>query len=110
MDSTLHKLMQVIEDRKANPQQRSYTNKLLTGSAAKLAGKIAEESVELIEAATEPGAEGRQHAASEAADLVYHTLVMLARCDVKLADVEKELGSRFGVSGIDEKESRKQQP
>ncbi len=108
MDSTLHQLMQVIEDRKANPQERSYTNKLLSGSAAKLAGKIAEETVELIQAAEEPGDEGRQHAVSEAADLMYHTLVMLARCEVNLADVEEVLGSRFGVSGIDEKESRKQ--
>jgi len=106
MPSVVHNLMQTIEDRKANPQERSYTVKLLTGGAAKIAGKIAEETVELIEAADEAGEEGRRHAVMEAADLVYHTLVMLAHCDVKLADVEAELSSRFGVSGIDEKESR----
>ena len=42
----------------------------------------------------------------ETADLIYHALVMLTSCGVRLADVEAELGRRFGTSGLDEKAAR----
>ncbi len=60
----------------------------------------------MIEAAGESGPAGQEHLVREAADLVYHLLVMLALRDVPLADVEAELARRFGISGLDEKESR----
>ena len=44
---------------------------------------------------------------AEAADLIYHTLVLLACRDVTLDQVEAELGRRFGVSGLEEKAARK---
>ena len=102
----LARLMAVIEDRKANPPERSYTSKLLAGGVAKIGSKISEEAGEVVEAAAEPGDAGRRHLTHEAADLIYHLFVMLAHRDVALADVEQELARRFGISGIDEKESR----
>ena len=102
----LHKLMAVIEDRKANPPQRSYTATLLSGGVDRIGAKIREEAEEVVEAAGEPGDEGRRHLIHEAADLLFHLLVMLALKDARLEDVEAELERRLGVSGLDEKESR----
>jgi phosphoribosyl-ATP pyrophosphohydrolase len=103
----LARLMAVIEDRKRNPPERSYTTSLLTGSVEKIGAKITEEAAEVVEAAAEPGEQGRDHLVYEAGDLLYHLLVMLAHRDVGLEQVEAELARRFGVSGIEEKESRK---
>jgi phosphoribosyl-ATP pyrophosphohydrolase len=100
--------MAVIEDRKANPSEKSYTNRLLAGGVIKIGEKISEEAAEVVEAASEPGAEGQQHLVREAADLVYHLLVMLAHRDTTLAQVEAELARRFGISGLDEKAARTQ--
>ena len=105
--SVLQQLMQVIQDRKSNPPAKSYTTKLLEGGVDAVGAKVREEAEEVIEAAAEPGSEGQQHLVREVADLFYHTLVMLAVRDTTLDEVEAELGRRFGVSGIDEKESRK---
>ncbi|MCR9116017.1 MAG: phosphoribosyl-ATP diphosphatase [bacterium] len=102
----LPKLMAVIEGRKRNPAERSYTQKLLAGGVAKIAEKITEEAAEVNEAAAEAGEEGRDHLVCEAADLLFHLMVMLSARDTTLQAVETELGRRFGVSGIDEKESR----
>src|SRR5262245_30355001 len=98
--------MAVIEDRKANPPAKSYTTTLLAGGVPKIGDKIREEAEEVIEAASEPGEEGRMHLIREAADLIYHLFVMLGHRDVKLSEVEGELVRRFGMSGIDEKASR----
>ena len=105
-DSVLSRLMQVIEDRKANPPERSYTTSLFRGGVKKIGGKILEEAREVVEAAGEPGDDGRRHLVAEAADVIYHLLVMLAHRDARLSDVEAELGRRFGISGLDEKASR----
>ena len=104
--SVLARLMTVIEDRKLNPPERSYTTSLFQGGVDKIGAKITEEAAEVVEAAGESGDEGRKHLTHEAADLVYHLLVMLAHREVTLAEVERELARRFGISGFDEKESR----
>src|SRR5437764_739739 len=104
--SVLARLMAVIEDRKANPPAKSYTTRLLAGGVPKIGEKISEEAAEVIEAAAEPGEEGRQHLIREAGDLLYHLFVMLAHRDVRLEEVESELARREGISGITEKESR----
>lgn len=88
---------------------KSYTSKLLSGELEVLCGKVIEEASELIEAADEPGDEGRQHFVYEAGDLVYHLLVLLRRRGVDLAEVEAELARRFGVSGLDEKANRQRE-
>lgn len=103
----LAQLMAVIEDRKANPPAKSYTTALFGGGVTKIGEKIREEAEEVVEAAGEPGEEGRNHLIREAADLIYHLFVMLGHRDVKLAEVEAELAKRFGISGLDEKASRK---
>ncbi|MEX0714182.1 MAG: phosphoribosyl-ATP diphosphatase [Pirellulales bacterium] len=102
----MERLMAAILDRKAHPSDRSYTNRLLEGGVDKIGEKIVEEAAEVVEAAAEPGSEGRAHLVREAADLVYHLLVMLAARDAELADVASELARRVGISGLDEKASR----
>ncbi len=102
----LTQLMSVIEDRKRNPPERSYTTRLFAGGVSKIGDKLREETDELIEAADEPEDQRSGHVVHEAADLLYHLLVMLAHCDVPLSDVEDVLAQRFGISGLDEKASR----
>jgi len=98
--------MAVIDQRRANPSAKSYTSQLLAGGVSKIGGKITEEAAEVVEAAAEPGDEGRAHLVREAADLVYHLLVLLASRQATLAEVEAELARRFGISGIEEKAKR----
>ncbi|HEX5446799.1 MAG TPA: phosphoribosyl-ATP diphosphatase [Pirellulales bacterium] len=102
------RLMAVVEDRKAHPSEKSYTQRLLSGGVAKIGEKVTEEAAEVVEAAAEPGEQGRQHLVREAADLVYHLFVMLAHRDVPLAEVEAELARRFGIGGLAEKAARPQ--
>ena len=113
--------MQVIHDRRDNPPAKSYTTSLFNGGVPMIGGKVMEEAGELVESAGEYCADRddtvdgnsasndkkKQNVIHEAADLVYHTLVMISHCGLDFADVEQELASRFGVSGIDEKNSRK---
>jgi phosphoribosyl-ATP pyrophosphohydrolase len=105
--SVLAQLMDTIEDRKLHPSEKSYTSKLLSGGVPAIGAKITEEAAEVVEAAGESGDEGRQHVVREAADLMYHLLVLLSHRDTGLADVETELARRFGMSGLEEKASRK---
>jgi phosphoribosyl-ATP pyrophosphohydrolase len=72
----------------------------------KIGRKIEEEAREVIEAASEPGEQGRRHLIYESSDLLYHLLVMLAFNGVKLDEVEAEIARRFGQSGLDEKAAR----
>jgi phosphoribosyl-ATP pyrophosphohydrolase len=105
--SVVSDLMAVIAERKSRPPaDRSYVVSLLQAGDPKILGKIAEEAAEVVAAAAEPGDEGRAHLVREAADLVFHALVLLGRHDVSWPAVEAELGRRFGISGVVEKESR----
>ncbi len=96
----------VIADRKANPPDRSYVASLLKGGIARIGPKIVEEAGEVVSAAEEPGDSGRAHLVAEVADLLFHTLVLLGDRDIAWSEIEAELARRFGVGGIDEKESR----
>lgn len=107
--SVLAEVFQVIEDRKAgrgmtNPDEKSYVRSLLDKGIPKINSKIAEEGAELCAALSR---ETDERVASEAADLFFHAMVGLAARDLKLEDVEAVFRRRFGVSGIDEKASRK---
>ncbi len=103
----LDELEQTITARAANPSSTSYTSQLLAGGVEKICAKIVEEAAEVIEAAGEPDAAGREHFIRECGDLVYHLLVLMRLRNCSLADLESELARRFGVSGLEEKASRK---
>ena len=90
---TLRELYEVILDRKANPQEGSYTNYLLDKGTEKIAKKVGEEAVETAIAAAK---EDRQEIIGEIADVIYHILVLMADQDITLEDVQKELVSRRG--------------
>ncbi len=103
--------MTVILERKSRPpSERSYVATLFQGGVAKIGGKIVEEAAEVVEAADEPGEAGKDHMVKEVADLVFHSMVLLAHRDATWTDVEAELARRFGISGIAEKESRPPKP
>lgn len=106
----LTQLMALIEQRRAELPERSYTTALFRGGVEKIGAKITEEAAEVVEAAGEPGAEGAAHLVREAADLMYHLLVLLAHRERSLAQVEAELARRFGISGLDEKAARAPKP
>ena len=72
---TLRELYEVILDRKANPQEGSYTNYLLDKGTEKIAKKVGEEAVETAIAAAK---EDRQEIIGEIADVIYHILVLMA--------------------------------
>jgi phosphoribosyl-ATP pyrophosphohydrolase len=100
----LGELEAVIRSRQERPSDRSYTSQLLSGGPDRAGAKVTEEAGELVQAAR---SEVDSRVVSEAADLIYHTLVLLACRGVSLSSVEEELGRRFGVSGIEEKAARK---
>jgi phosphoribosyl-ATP pyrophosphohydrolase len=102
----LAQLMEIIEDRRKNPPEKSYTTTLFSGGVPKIGEKIIEEAAEVVEAAGEAGDAGREHAIHEAADLIYHLFVMLGYKMIQLEEVESELARRFGLSGLDEKAGR----
>jgi phosphoribosyl-ATP pyrophosphohydrolase len=105
--SIMNELMRVIAERKASPpSERSYVVELMRGGVGKIGAKIVEEAIEVVEAGDEPGEDGCEHLVKEVADLVFHTAVLLGYRDLSWTSVESELGRRFGMSGIAEKEAR----
>ena len=102
-DDTLLRLAATIEARKGADPETSWTAKLLSRGPKKAAQKFGEEA---IEAVIEAARGDRDKLTAEAADVLYHLLVMLAARDVPLADVYAELERREGQSGIAEKAAR----
>lgn len=92
-----------VTARKNASSETSYTAKLLSQGVEKCAKKFGEEAVELALAAV---LRDRSHTIAEAADVLYHLLVVLAAADVSLEDVMSELARRQGTSGLAEKASR----
>ncbi|MEM9426941.1 MAG: phosphoribosyl-ATP diphosphatase [Pseudomonadota bacterium] len=103
MTDVLLRLAATIEARKTADPDTSWTAKLLSKGPDKAAEKFGEEAIEAIIEATKGD---RAALTREAADTLYHLLVMLAACDVTLGDVLDELERREGQSGIAEKASR----
>lgn len=101
--STLAELAATIEARKSADPDSSWTARLLAAGPEKAAEKFGEEAVEAIIEAVKGD---RARLTCEAADVVFHLLVMCAARDVGLADIEAELAKRTGRSGLDEKASR----
>jgi phosphoribosyl-ATP pyrophosphohydrolase len=101
--NTLDRLAETIAARKGADPDTSWTAKLLAKGPEKCAEKFGEEAVEAIIEAVKGD---RDRLTSEAADVLYHLLVMLAARDVTLADVLAELDRRDGTSGLAEKAAR----
>jgi len=102
-DDILKAVYDVIQDRKLNPSDTSYTASLFAKGIDKILKKIGEEATEVVIA----GKGGtREELVYEVADLFFHTLVLLGYRDISPDEVYSELRRRFGVSGIEEKNSR----
>ena len=100
---SLEALIKLIETRALSVVDRSYTRSLLDSGMPRIAKKFGEESVELVIAAV--GGK-KAEIVAEAADVVYHLLVLLQSGGIHLDQVVQELGRRTQQSGLEEKASR----
>jgi phosphoribosyl-ATP pyrophosphohydrolase len=101
---TLHDLEKRVRERAQASAEVSYTRKLVDRGVAHCAKKLGEEAVEAAIAAI---AEDRQRTIAEAADVLYHLMVVLHVRGIALDEVEAELAARTRQSGLDEKAARK---
>jgi phosphoribosyl-ATP pyrophosphohydrolase len=92
----LLRLEQVIEERRTGGKPGSYTASLFAAGPARIAQKVGEEAVELALASVGPD---RERIPSEAADLVFHLLVLLREHGLRLGDVVRELEQRHAHRG-----------
>ena len=100
---SLNDLARLIEQRANAPADKSYTRSLLQAGPAHVARKFGEEAVEAIVAAVSGDSDGLRN---EAADVLYHLLVMLQSRGVALDGVLAELARRTARSGLEEKAAR----
>jgi phosphoribosyl-ATP pyrophosphohydrolase len=107
MVDTLNRLAATIAARRGADADSSYTASLFARGIPKIAQKLGEEAVETVIAALSGDPKA---VTGEAADLLFHLLVLLDASDVPLADVLAELDRREGVSGLDEKAARHPTP
>ena len=101
MTENLINLVNTIRDRKNKDEDKSYTSLLLSGGLSKCIDKMEEEFGELKKALND-----KSNVVHEAADTIYHILVVLEAANIKFEDVLKELKNRKKQSGIHEKNSR----
>lgn len=103
-DAVLARLAETIRQRRHADADSSYTRQLLDAGPKKCAKKFGEEAAETIIAALSEDDEALE---GEAADLIYHLIVLLESRDIAFADVVAKLEKRMGVSGLTEKAGRK---
>jgi phosphoribosyl-ATP pyrophosphohydrolase len=102
-DDIIQAIYEVIQERRANPTENSYTASLMAKGIDKILKKLGEEATELVIA----GKGGvREEIVYESADLFFHTLVLLGFYGIEPGEVYAELRRRFGVSGVEEKAAR----
>ncbi len=99
----LTELYSIIKERKRAEPDKSYVASLYAKGLPKILEKVAEESAELIEAARE---KGNDDVVYEFCDLLFHSMVLLSNEGIEMDEAYTELARRFGISGIEEKESR----
>ena len=109
--SVLENLYAVLQKRKTADADASYAASLYAGGSRKIAGKILEEAQEFIDEAfvldeKPDDAHAQDNIRKEAADLLFHMLVMLSHHNVPVPDIFDILEQRFGTSGHDEKAGR----
>jgi phosphoribosyl-ATP pyrophosphohydrolase len=100
---TLEELAEIIAARASSTAEKSYTKSLLDAGPPRAAKKFGEEAVEAVIAAVQ---QDDTALVAEAADVLYHLLVLLRSRDIALSDVMAELARRTVRSGHDEKASR----
>ncbi len=103
MSFSLDDLAALIKSRRQDDASKSYTRSLFDAGAPRIAKKFGEEAVEAVIAAM---GNDRKELTMEAADVLYHLLVLLEARDIALADVLRELERRTNQSGLAEKASR----
>ncbi len=101
----LNELAKVLDARKSELPETSYVASLYTKGQDKILEKVGEEAIETI-LASKSG--DRDKIIRETADLWFHSMIMLAHHGLSPDDILNELARRFGISGHDEKVSRKQ--
>ncbi len=99
----LFQLVKIIKERRSSTAEKSYTKSLLDAGIGKCSKKFGEEAVEAVIAATSEDDEALK---GEAADVLFHLLVLLESRDIALDDVLQVLDKRMGISGLEEKASR----
>lgn len=99
----LDAVYRVVLERKASQAENSYTATLMRKGLDAVLKKVGEEATELVIAGKGGSPEEIVY---ETADLLFHTLVLLGYHDIPIESVFSELRRRFGVSGIEEKNSR----
>ncbi|WP_109355463.1 phosphoribosyl-ATP diphosphatase [Sphingorhabdus sp. EL138] len=104
MTDILQKLEATIRQRRDADPTSSYVASLHAKGRAKMAEKLGEEAVEAVIAAVQ---DDKTEMTGEAADVLFHLMVLLADMDLSIDDVLAELARREGLSGIAEKASRK---
>ncbi len=102
--AVLDRLYATVMSRRAADPEHSYTARLIKRGPKKIAQKVGEEAVEAV---IEILSGDREKLAAESADLLFHLVVAWADAEVKPSDVYAELAAREGVSGIEEKKSRR---
>ena len=102
-EDILNRLADLLEQRKAADPTSSYVAKLYDKGMDSILKKVGEEATETVIAAK---GGNKEEIIYETADLWFHTLVMLAKADLKPQDILNELARREGLSGIAEKEGR----
>jgi phosphoribosyl-ATP pyrophosphohydrolase len=97
MTKILSDLFKSIQDKKNSQQGDSYTVKMLNSNSEKMMRKLCEEAIEVGLASIQGDGHknGKEQIIYESADLVYHLFVLMAKNEVSLEDVEKELKSRM---------------
>ena len=93
---SLAKLYDLILGRKENPGEKSYTSYLFREGRDKILKKIGEESTEVVIAAK---GDDKGETIYELADLLYHSLVLMADMDIQISDILAELAGRYKVNG-----------
>ncbi|HEX5638128.1 MAG TPA: phosphoribosyl-ATP diphosphatase [Gammaproteobacteria bacterium] len=104
MSDVLQRLAEVLEQRKTADVDSSYVARLYSKGLDAILKKIGEEATETVMAAKDGN---KEKIIYETADLWFHCMVLLAQQGLKPEDVLQELDRRFGLSGINEKASRK---
>lgn len=102
-DDVLLRLAATIRARRADSAEKSYTRQLLDAGPGRCAKKFGEEAVEAVIAAT---SQSDAELKAEAADVLYHLLVLLESRSIALTDVLSVLEGRMGTSGLAEKAAR----